>query len=134
MRGVRWFSALVTPLLGVCLACGTAPRGASGLAGAPTSGGSTMLTPAASAAPDPLPGPDAPAVLPAVPSPAAFEPTSTSAPSAAGAGVSRGSRPSPIQTLNQMLTTQALLVSLLLAPLGKEAAPAPLARLDEPAP
>jgi hypothetical protein len=38
----------------------------------------------------------------------------------------------PIQALNQMLTAQALLVSLLLAPVSKDTAQAPLARLDEP--
>lgn len=37
---------------------------------------------------------------------------------------------SPIQALNQMVTAQALLVSLLLAPLSKESAEAPLARVD----
>lgn len=40
-------------------------------------------------------------------------------------------RKSPIQALNQMVTAQALLVSLLLAPLSK-AAEQPLARVDAP--
>lgn len=39
-------------------------------------------------------------------------------------------RQSPMQALNQMVTAQALLVSLLLAPLSKGAAEAPLARVD----
>jgi hypothetical protein len=41
-------------------------------------------------------------------------------------------RKSPMQALNQMVTTQALLVSLLLAPLSKGAAEEPLARVDAP--
>jgi hypothetical protein len=41
-------------------------------------------------------------------------------------------RKSPMQALNQMVTTQALLVSLLLAPLSKGAAEQPLARVDAP--
>lgn len=41
-------------------------------------------------------------------------------------------RKSPMQALNQMVTAQALLVSLLLAPLSKPAAKAPLARVDAP--
>jgi hypothetical protein len=41
-------------------------------------------------------------------------------------------RKSPMQALNQMVTAQALLVSLLLAPLSKGAAEQPLARVDAP--
>jgi hypothetical protein len=37
---------------------------------------------------------------------------------------------SPIQALNQMVTAQALLVSLLLAPLSKDGAAGALARVD----
>jgi hypothetical protein len=44
----------------------------------------------------------------------------------------RALRKSPIQALNQMVTAQALLVSLLLAPLSKAAAEQPLARVDAP--
>lgn len=43
-------------------------------------------------------------------------------------------RASPLAAINQMLTTQALLVSLLLAPVSKDTASAPLARLDHTAP
>jgi hypothetical protein len=41
-------------------------------------------------------------------------------------------RKSPMQALNQMVTAQALLVSLLLAPLSKGAAEQPVARVDAP--
>ncbi len=44
----------------------------------------------------------------------------------------RSARPSSMQVLNQVLTTQALLVSLLLTPLSKDAAEQPLARADTP--
>jgi hypothetical protein len=37
-----------------------------------------------------------------------------------------------MQVLSQMLTTQALLVSLLLTPLSKDPAEQPLARVDTP--
>jgi hypothetical protein len=124
MRSVRRLSGVVAPVLVACLACQTVPDRASGFAVAPAAGAFVAAA---------IDAPAIPAALPAVPSPAAFEPT-TGAPSAASAGVTRGSRRSPIQTLNQMLTTQALLVSLLLTPLGKDAGHAPMARLDTPAP
>lgn len=44
----------------------------------------------------------------------------------------RPARPSSIQVLSQVLTTQALLVSLLLTPLSKDTAEQPLARVDVP--
>lgn len=56
------------------------------------------------------------------------EPPSASAamPSASAPAV----RKSPMQALNQMVTAQALLVSLLLAPLSKDALDQPLAQVD----
>jgi hypothetical protein len=64
--------------------------------------------------------------------------TGSSAPSAeaARADAARVARSSPVQTLNQMLTAQALLVSLLLAPVGKDVGNRgeAVARLDQPAP
>ena len=44
----------------------------------------------------------------------------------------RSPRPSSIQVLSQMLTTQALLVSLLLTPLSTDTPEQPLARVDAP--
>jgi hypothetical protein len=57
-----------------------------------------------------------------------------STPSAVRADATGVARTSPMQTLNQMLTAQALLVSLLLAPVSKDVGQAPLARLEQPAP
>jgi hypothetical protein len=88
--------------------------------------------PDGSAAARPAASPAQPAVAPAAvvapaPSQAASVGTSpaTSAPAA---------RNSPMQALNQMVTAQALLVSLLLAPLSKDAVEEPLARVDAPRP
>ncbi|HTV19918.1 MAG TPA: hypothetical protein VMG12_14635 [Polyangiaceae bacterium] len=65
----------------------------------------------------------------ALPAPAA--PTLPSAGAAAAPSVP-AARKSPMQALNQMVTAQALLVSLLLAPLSKDAAEAPMAQVDTP--
>lgn len=52
------------------------------------------------------------------------------------ADAARVARSNPMQTLNQMLTAQALLVSLLLAPVSKDVGNRgqAVARLDQPAP
>jgi hypothetical protein len=75
-----------------------------------------------------------------VPAPAAIEPSvSIEPPTRSVATVSepaavdaRPARPSPIQALEQMLTAQALLVSLLLTPLSKDASQDTVARVDVP--
>ena len=82
--------------------------------------------------------------LEALPEPASIEPVAPQLASAEArnAGVAEalptapasgpGVRKSPMQALNQMVTAQALLVSLLLAPLSKGAAEQPLAKVDAP--
>jgi hypothetical protein len=82
--------------------------------------------------------PPAAATAPASTEPAGPQPLA----SAATAGVAEtlpavpasepAARRSPMQALNQMVTSQALLVSLLLAPFSKDAAEQPLARVDAP--
>jgi hypothetical protein len=91
-----------------------------------------------------LPLPSAALASPSVPSaattqaPGAGLSGTVRAPSAEAtpADAARVARSSPIQALNQMLTAQALLVSLLLAPVGKDVGKTDevLARLDPPAP
>lgn len=52
------------------------------------------------------------------------------APAAAALGNGRSARTSPVQVLEQLVTTQALLVSLLLTPLAKDGSEEPVARVD----
>lgn len=84
-----------------------------------------------------------PTAAAAPPAPASASLAAGAAPSAPGSASetrqARGhalgrARSTPMQALNQMLTAQALLVSLLLVPVSKDAGQAPIARLDDPAP
>ena len=82
--------------------------------------------------PAPAPAPSTSEVAAAPPEVTAPTPIASAEPD--DAGPARAPHASPVQVLEQMLTAQALLVSLLLAPVAKDAAEAPLARADVPAP
>jgi hypothetical protein len=104
-------SLLTAGLLALSLACGGAGAHATDAAFRGTS------------APSGTPASPPPAVPAAEPETAAATPSEAAAPAAPA-------RNSPIQALNQMVTAQALLVSLLLAPLSKDAGGGPQARAD----
>lgn len=93
--------------------------------GVACSGSSAQLEPQPLETPR-LEAPPAPASIDAAPNAGVAE---TLAPAPAS---EPGVRKSPMQALNQMVTAQALLVSLLLAPLSKGAAEQPLAKVDAP--
>lgn len=71
------------------------------------------------------------AAPPPASSPPALAPeASTFAASSGSSALATRAEKSPIQALNQMVTAQALLVSLLLAPLSTDSVEGPLARAD----
>jgi hypothetical protein len=100
-------SMLTAGMLALTVAC-------SGASAVPPEAASVSLASAPAVPLAPAPAPNA-GVAETVPAAAVGEPPL---------------RKSPIQALNQMVTAQALLVSLLLVPLSKEAVEQPLARVD----
>jgi len=130
----------VSLLTASLLALGVACSDASGRGGSEDTldRSSTVSSDSAGATPSsPAPVDTQPAAVPSEPAPRDVH--SFGATASALRGVGAEARPaatalaaqkSPIQALNQMVTAQALLVSLLLAPLSKESAEAPLARVD----
>lgn len=110
---------LTTGLLAL-IACARAPEptAASELGPARTISPETPLTPPSAR--------ESPAFEPA----AAAAAQARSEPSVSAARAQK----SPVQALNQMLTAQALLVTLLFAPLSKDGSEAPLASVDNPPP
>lgn len=135
MSHSRFFvSALGACTLWAAAACST--TGArddarpSPAASATVAGGSSGVTPPASAAQVPSSSTTATGA-PSAATPGAALPNIDARDTEPGSSA-HSARPSSIQVLSQMLTTQALLVSLLLTPLSQDTAEQPLARVDAP--